>query len=67
MTTTWTKVDDGEYNEQTTVVNGVTLTLYSDRDGGRWACRLGEAEPHDLESTAEYAARREALAIAKES
>jgi hypothetical protein len=59
---TWTTVPDGEYNEQFTVKDDVKITIYSDRDGEAWMCRIGEADDLPLEATTLYAARREALA-----
>lgn len=60
----WTRVDDGEYNEQFTMVRGSKLTIYSDRDGEHWYAMLSGVEDDiDLDATGEFEARREALRI----
>jgi hypothetical protein len=46
----WTPNPDGEYNEQATVVNQTTVTIYSDRDGETWMARYGEKTSEDIVS-----------------
>lgn len=62
----WTKVDDGEYNEQYLELGekGI-VTIFSDRDGRRWSYVVNGENLQDLMATDEYAARREVLRILK--
>ena len=58
---------DGEYNEQSMLVDDVNITIFSDRDGELWSVRIGDnGNMMDLDATDVYAARREALQIFKE-
>lgn len=57
----WTKIEDGEYNEQSLVTPDGKLTIFSDREGEVWHCRVNEDEDaQSLDAKDETSARREA-------
>lgn len=62
----WEKVEDGEYNEQKTVIEGRSVTIFSDRDGEQWDCVIDGQECFSLEATSKYSARKEAEREAKQ-
>lgn len=58
----WTRVDDGEYNEQTAMLGRqreYVVTLHSDRDGETWHWRANDGDSMQCEATSEAAARLE--------
>lgn len=58
---TWKPIDDGEYNEETTTVNGRHVTIFSDQSEMHWHCRIGDGESFDLDAVDSGDARREAV------
>lgn len=61
----WVRDEDGEYNEEAAsdVVGGLlanVVTIYSDREGEVWMCRILDGDDFELEAKDKWAARREA-------
>lgn len=56
----WWAVQDGEYNEAVAHIAGHQVTIFSDRDGRQWHCRVDDGEAFPLESTHRHGAEQEA-------
>jgi hypothetical protein len=57
----WTLVVDGEYNEQTCEVQGRQVSLFSDRDGEKWAYTIDDGDIVYAEARNEVEAKLEAI------
>ena len=58
---TWTKVEDGEYNEYQAEINGWDAHVYSDRDEQQWHYTIDDGnDSESLDADNLYDAQREA-------
>lgn len=63
----WEPNPDGEYNEQSAVINENKVVIYSDRDEEVWMMVINDEEPWELEASNVHDARREAIKEAIDS
>lgn len=61
----WTRVEDGEYNEQHIRAFGHSIMIFSNYDEDQWECIINGTDCFTLDATEMHAARFEAIKEAR--